>query len=195
MSEISIDQAIEKLQAIKAASRFGGDTVLVLCLVGSGFEYHSVQDIVHEPSDEGDIARVDVRHPAFMPSKKRLEGYDEAVAKVEELAQSNDNWMTPTDDEPHEPESFTDYGHWLQEEQEGWEQTDHFGILYGRPISDMARDIAEQNGLEGEHWLDIRADLLNEFWETWAEKHNAYEHWQKNIERKPKKKRTPHAKK
>ena len=46
------------------------------------------------------------------------------------MARVNDGWMTPTTDDPREPESRTDYGYWIQEEIKGWEQTDHFSVKY-----------------------------------------------------------------
>ena len=114
---------------------------------------------------------------------KEIKGYKTAVAKVRRMARVNDGWMTPTTDDPREPESWTDYGYWIQEEINGWEQTCHFGILYGTPMVDMAHELAEKNRLYGEHWLEIWLDLKDEFWEAWADTHKAYEFWCENVRR------------
>jgi hypothetical protein len=105
--------------------------------------------------------------------------FDQARA----LAKKSDGWMTPTTDDPRESESRTDFGNWLQEEIEGWEQTDHFTILYGNRLILLARAEAEKKGLTGEAWLGINEELRNEFWEQWAETHHAYQHWVKHIKR------------
>lgn len=116
---------------------------------------------------------------------KQLKGYKQAVKKVLAMVQEPDSWMTPTDDEPRERESRKDFGNWLQEEQEGWEETTHFQIRYGTEISDLARSVAEQNNLEGEAWLGIREDLKEVFWNAWADKHDALTFWKKHIQRTP----------
>ena len=112
---------------------------------------------------------------------KEVRGYKTAAAKVRRMARENDGWMTPASDDPRDPESRTDYGHWLQEEIEGWEQTDHFSLKYGTPTANMARDLADKNGLECEYWLDIWQDLKDEFWEAWADTHKADKFWSDNI--------------
>ena len=112
---------------------------------------------------------------------QEIKGYKTAVAKVRRMARVNDGWMTPTTDDPRDRESRTDYGNWLQEEIEGWEQTDHFGLKYGTPIGNMARDLADRNGLEGEYWIEIWQNLKDEFWEVWAEKQQTDKFWSDNI--------------
>jgi hypothetical protein len=112
---------------------------------------------------------------------KDIKGYKTAVAKVRRLARVNDGWMTPTTDDPRHPESRTDYGNWLQEEIEGWEQTDHFGLKYGTPMADVARDLADRNGLDGECWIDIWQDIKDEFWDAWADTHKADKFWSDRI--------------
>jgi len=111
---------------------------------------------------------------------KDIKGYKTAVARVRRLARVNDGWMTPTSDAPRDRESRTDYANWLQEEIEGWEQTDHFSVKFGTPIANMARDLADRNGL-GEYWLDIWQNLKNEFWEVWADTHGADKFWSDRI--------------
>ena len=110
-----------------------------------------------------------------------IRGYKTAVAKARRMARRNDGWMTPTTDDPREPESWTDYGYWIQEEINGWEQTDHFSVKYGTPMADMACDLADRNGLQGEHWIDIWQNLKDEFWDAWAEKQQADKFWSDNI--------------
>jgi hypothetical protein len=101
--------------------------------------------------------------------------------KARGLAKKNDGWMTPTTDAPRERASRTDFGNWLQEEIEGWEQTDHFTILYGNQLILLAQTEAEKLGKTGEAWLGIYEELRDEFWEQWAETHNAYQHWSQHI--------------
>jgi hypothetical protein len=110
---------------------------------------------------------------------QEIKGYKTAVAKVRRMARVNDGWMTPTTDDPREPESWTDYGYWIQEEINGWEQTDHFSVKFGTPMADMARDLADRNGLE--HWIDIWQNLKDEFWEVWADTHKADKFWSDKI--------------
>ena len=112
---------------------------------------------------------------------QEIKGYKTAAAKVRRLARVNDGWMTPTTDDPREPESWTDYGYWIQEEIEEWEQTEHFSVKSGTPMADMARDLADTNGLQGEYWIDLWQDLTNEFWEAWADTHKADKFWSDNI--------------
>jgi hypothetical protein len=50
---------------------------------------------------------------------KDIRGYKTAVAKVRRMARVHDGWMTPTTDDPRQPESRTDYGYWIQEEING----------------------------------------------------------------------------
>ena len=114
---------------------------------------------------------------------KDIRGYKTAVAKVRRMARVNDGWMTPTSDDPRVPESKTDYGHWLQEEINGWEQTDHFHLKYGTPMADAARNLADRNGLDGECWIDIWQDIKDEFWDAWADTHNAHKFWSGNTRR------------
>ena len=108
---------------------------------------------------------------------EKIKGYKTAVAKVRKMVREDDGWMTPTNDEPRE----TDFGSWFQEEIDGWEQTDHFALNYGSTMAHMAHDLAVKNGFEGEWWIDIWQNLKDEFWEAWAEKHNADKFWSENI--------------
>jgi hypothetical protein len=110
-----------------------------------------------------------------------LRGYKTAAAKVRKLARQHDTWMLPTTDEPREKESRTDFGAWLDEESQGWEETDHFQHYYGGEITALAHHVADLNHLEGEAWLDVWLGLKEEFWDEWASKHNAADHWEKNI--------------
>jgi hypothetical protein len=48
-------------------------------------------------------------------------------------------------------------------------------------MADMARDLADRNGLQGEYWLDIWQNLKKEFWEVWADTHGADKFWSENI--------------
>jgi hypothetical protein len=58
---LSIDDAIAKLQAIREKAKFGGDTTLVFCGVGSGIEYKHIADIQLEQDDVGAVVRIDVK--------------------------------------------------------------------------------------------------------------------------------------
>lgn len=118
-----------------------------------------------------------------------IRGFKTAAAKARKMARERDTWMTPTDDEPREADSRTDFGAWLQEEQEGWEETTHFQVLYGQRLSDLAHHVADLNRLEGEEWIGIWQDLKDEFWDEWADKHNAADHWEQHIKSKPRRRR------
>lgn len=62
-ASITIDKAIEKLEAVKRESKLGGGTCLVLSLSGSGIETVPVDDIVHVPDQDGAVIEVRARLP------------------------------------------------------------------------------------------------------------------------------------
>lgn len=85
-----------------------------------------------------------------------------AYARVSQLASASDIHMTPTGE--------TDD---LQEECDGWEETDYFQVVYGRPIRDIAEEEAAAQGItDGEviHYC-FYEELKDHFWEEWLEIH------------------------
>jgi hypothetical protein len=60
LKQMTIDEAIKKLEFLKSRSRFGGDTVVVFCGVGSGIEYLPINAITLEQDNDGAICRIDV---------------------------------------------------------------------------------------------------------------------------------------
>lgn len=98
----------------------------------------------------------------------------------------NDGWMQPTD-EADQPESREDYGNWQQEEQDGWQSTDHFQVHYRQPLRQLCLDYAAENGIDSADEDayavigDLMDDLMEEFWEAWHENRNTYGHWLKNV--------------
>jgi len=119
--------------------------------------------------------------PSVVIRKKSFKGYDKAFAQAGKMARERDGWMTPTTD-CADNEGRQEYSTWIQEEMEGWQSTDHFSLKYGRRLSELARDVAEANDLEGEQWIGFYEDFLTEFWCQWEEKHNTLKFWQENIQ-------------
>jgi len=104
--------------------------------------------------------------PSVVIRKKSFKGYDKAFAQAGKMARERDGWMTPTTD-CADNEGRQEYSTWIQEEMEGWQSTDHFSLKYGRRLSELARDVAEANDLEGEQWIGFYEDFLTEFWCQW----------------------------
>ena len=116
---------------------------------------------------------------------KELSPSRKAMTAARKLASKRDSWMTPTGE--CSDEWRTDYGVYFQEEREGWEETDHFSILYRQPMERIGWDDAYAQGFdETQHseptltfLYDFYLPLADEFWERWAQVHKLYEFWQK----------------
>jgi hypothetical protein len=89
--------------------------------------------------------------------------YDEGVK-----AGKTDSWMnleeTLAEDRKRHPSLTSDLGSLVQTGIDGWEETDHFHILYGKPMIDDAKDelgTDEFNDDVIEKWQDNK----DSFWE------------------------------
>ena len=73
-----------------------------------------------------------------------------------------DGWMNleETLAEDMERHPTKDYQELVQQGIAGWEETDHFEILYGSKMAERAK---EEEGEDG--WLDAYLDAQSEFWE------------------------------
>ena len=58
MNDVSVDDAIRKLEQIKKESPLGGNTCVALCLVESGLQYVGIDDIILEKDQDGATAVV-----------------------------------------------------------------------------------------------------------------------------------------
>jgi len=122
---------------------------------------------------------------------KELSPSANVLAEAAALASKDDGWMTPTDDHIS-TEAAEDFSTFQIEQQEGWEQTCHFELLYGSPLKDMGyKDAYAQGFDESEHREAalyfhelFYVPLKDAFWEAWADKHNLYEFWEQNVKGK-----------
>jgi hypothetical protein len=122
---------------------------------------------------------------------KELSPRAAVLQKARKLASAKDGWMSPTDDNIS-AEAAEDFGTFEIEQQEGWEQTCHFDLLYGNPLRDMGyKDAYAQGFDESEHQEAalyfhelFYVPLKDAFWEAWAEAHNLYAFWEKNVKGK-----------
>lgn len=109
-----------------------------------------------------------------------------ALEKARKLASKSDDWMTPSGE--FSAEARDDYGLFEIEEQEGWEQTCHFDVLYRQKLTEIGYADAYAQGFdEADHQEPalyfhelFLLPLKEVFWERWAEIHHLYEFWEKN---------------
>jgi hypothetical protein len=84
-----------------------------------------------------------------------------------------------------------DYDVYYQDEIDGWEQTDHFQIMYGQPLREIGwKDAYAQGFDETRHdepslvfIYDFYLPMKDEFWERWAQVHKLHEFWQQLVAR------------
>jgi len=82
-------------------------------------------------------------------------------------AGKTDGWMnleeTLAEDRERHPSFTSDPESLVQTSIDGWEETDHFSILYGQLMMDDAKDETEEE--DGETWIDAYQDNKDAFWE------------------------------
>ncbi len=100
----------------------------------------------------------------------------DVCAKIEELARSQDFWMMPTYE--CSAEARHNFGLYCQEEREGWEQTDHYHIIYQAKMIDWVKEAADESG-NPDAWLGLLEDAESLFWEEWGNRPDVYEYWRK----------------
>ncbi len=109
-------------------------------------------------------------------STTTIELSKETIAKIAELAKAVDDWMAPTDEAS--AAARKDFGLYCQEEQEGWEQTDHYHIRYQSKMIEWAHEEAEAAG-NPIAWLGYLEEIESLFWEEWGNQPHIYEYWEK----------------
>jgi hypothetical protein len=100
----------------------------------------------------------------------------ERAIALAKYAAANDHWMRPC----IEREDLSDPGRCSMEHRSGWEQTDHFTILYHDKLRDIAEVAARDLGLRwSDHWEQCWYGLLEPlkdiFWDEWEEAVNFYQ--------------------
>ncbi len=82
-------------------------------------------------------------------------------------AGKTDGWMdlenTLAEDRERHPSLTGDASSLVQTGIDGWEETDHFGILYGQPMSDDAKE--ESGGELDDDAIERYQDNKDAFWE------------------------------
>lgn len=100
------------------------------------------------------------------PSNRALE----AARKLAQDAVKRDHWMLPYPEEEIEgTDTLADLGEISQRHRDAWEETDHFRLLYGARLSELA-DAQEcrfgQMEWE-ERYYELYLPLKEAFWEEW----------------------------
>lgn len=121
--------------------------------------------------------------------RKHLEPSAEALKQARKLVSKRDR-MRPTGE--FSAEGSEDFGIYQIEEQEGWEQTDHFDILYRQEMIRFGYEDAYAQGFDEDDFSEpglafhemFLEPLKEEFWEQWASTHKLYEFWKKNVKGK-----------
>ncbi len=111
-----------------------------------------------------------------------------AQRKIALFANIKDGWFEPTSDNVDDECSQEDYGHWLQLEESGWEETDQFTVRFKEPLALIADHEAERlkitDGFDrNEAWLSVYEEVMSLFWEEWGNRPDIYKFWQDNIQK------------
>lgn len=109
-------------------------------------------------------------------TKREIKPSERAIAAARKLARDavkRDNWLLPHPEEDiRDTDILADLGEISERHRSSWEQTDHFHLLYGTRLSELA-DAQERRfgGIEWEErYYGLYLPLKEAFWDEWEGK-------------------------
>jgi hypothetical protein len=103
------------------------------------------------------------------PSERALE----AARKLARDAVNRDHWLSPYPEEDiQDTDTLADLGEICLRHRDSWEQTDHFRLLYGARLSQLADAQERRFGqLEWEQrYYELYLPLKEAFWDEWEDR-------------------------
>jgi len=126
----------------------------------------------------------------IQPSKRALE----AARKLARDVVKRDHWLSPhPEEEIKDSNTLADLGEISQRHRDGWEQTDHFQLLYGTRLNELADAQERRFGqLEWEErYYNLYLPLKEAFWDEWEDKSGFWEKAEKALNEKEPNHETP----
>jgi hypothetical protein len=116
----------------------------------------------------------------IQPSERALE----AARKLARDAVKRDHWLSPCPEEDiQDTETLADLGEISQRHRDGWEQTDHFQLLYGKRLTELADAQERRFGPMDweERYYELYLPLKEAFWDEWEDKSGFWEKAEKAM--------------
>ena len=120
-------------------------------------------------------------------AKRDIKPSERALAAARKLARDavrRDHWLLPHPEEDiQDTDTLADLGEISERHRSGWEQTDHFHLLYGRRLSDLANAQMRRFGpMEWEErYYNLYLPLKDAFWDEWEDKAGFWEKAEKAL--------------
>lgn len=109
-------------------------------------------------------------------AKQDIRPSERALAAARKLARDavkRDHWLQPYPEEDiRDTDTPADLGEISERHRDGWEQTDHFHLLYGTRLSELADTQERRFGpMEWEErYYELYLPLKEAFWDEWEDR-------------------------